>query len=446
MCPIPPRPPQFQESSSSSPPGWENIRLDAVSEVRTGIAVGKDTSANRGLEVPYLRVANVQDGRLDLSEIKTIMVSSEEQARYSLQPDDVLLTEGGDFDKLGRGCLWTGEIHPCLHQNHVFAVRSSGGRLLPKFLSFYAASSIGKAYFLGCAKQTTNLASINSAQLRALPLLLPPLPEQRKIAAILSSVDEAIEGTQAVIDQLQVVKKAMMADLLTRGIPGRHKKFKQTEIGEVPAEWEVCSIDSLGVETESTVRSGPFGSSMKTKDFVRAGVPVLTIQSLGHGELLREGLFYVGDEKARELAEYKVRRNDVVFSRVADIGRCAAISDNEAGWLISPNLSRIRLDPRKADARFLMYLITTATSVLRQVEMVAGNAGRPVISSSTLRELRLPVPPLQEQQTISAVGQELEQRLGVERQFLSQLQGTKSALMSVLLTGEIRVCPDGETA
>ena len=136
----------------------------------------------------------------------------------------------------------------------------------------------------------------------------------------------------------------------------------------------------------------------------------------------------------------------MVFSRVADIGRCAAISEDEAGWLISPNLSRIRLDPEKADARFLMYLITTAPSVLRQVEMVAGNAGRPVISSSTLRELRLPVPALPEQQAISAAGQELEHRLGVERQFLSQLQGTKSALMSVLLTGEVRVRVDEEVA
>src|SRR5450759_2912922 len=127
----------------------------------------------------------------------------------------------------------------------------------------------------------------------ALSFPFPSPAEQRKIAAILSSVDDAIEASQGVIAQIQVVKKAIMADLLTKGLPGRHKKFKKTEVGEVPEEWEVCSIDSLGIETESTVRSGPFGSSMKTKDFAPTGVPVLTIQSLGHGELLREGLFYV---------------------------------------------------------------------------------------------------------------------------------------------------------
>jgi type I restriction enzyme, S subunit len=287
--------------------------------------------------------------------------------------------------------------------------------------------------------------NINLETLRPLAIPLPPLPEQRKIAAILSSVDEAIEGTQAVIDQLQVVKKAMMADLLTRGIPGRHKTFKQTEIGEVPEEWSLCSVEALGLEGQPTVRTGPFGSSMKTKDFRASGVPVLTIQSLGEGEILHDGLFYVSDAKATELAEYKVALNDVVFSRVADIGRCAAIRASEEGWLISPNLTRIRLDPKKADARFLMYLITLGEGVRRQVEMVTGSAGRPVISSTTLKTLGLTMPDLDEQRAIATVGMQLEDRMAVERASLEQLRRAKSALMSVLLTGEIRVRVDEES-
>jgi type I restriction enzyme, S subunit len=284
-----------------------------------------------------------------------------------------------------------------------------------------------------------------SERLFALDVPIPPLWEQRKIAAILSSVDDAIEGTQAVIDQLQVVKKAMMAELLTRGLPGRHTRFKQTEIGEVPEGWALCSIDDLGLSGEPVVRTGPFGSSMKTKDFRPHGVQVLTIQSLGEGEILHGGLFFVDEEKAAELSEYKVRANDVVFSRVADIGRCAAISENEVGWLISPNLSRIRLDLRKADARFLMYLITMGEAVRRQVEMVAGNAGRPVITSTTLKALRLPLPSLEEQHAVAAAGRELETRVAAEICSLHALRAAKSALMSALLTGELRVTPDEAT-
>jgi type I restriction enzyme S subunit len=278
----------------------------------------------------------------------------------------------------------------------------------------------------------------------SIPLLVPPVSEQRKIAAILSSVDDAIDATQAVIDQLQVVKNATMVELLTRGLPGRHTRFKQTEIGDVPERWALCSIDDLGLPGQSVVRTGPFGSSMKTKDFRPCGVQVLTIQSLGEGEILHGGLFFVDEEKAAELAEYKVRVNDVVFSRVADIGRCAAIGEGEAGWLISPNLSRIRLDAQKADARFLMYLITMGEVVRRQVEMVAGNAGRPVITSTTLKNLRLPLPSIEEQHAIAAAGRELEARVGAEVRALEALRTVKVALMSVLLTGEVRVTPDKE--
>ena len=137
----------------------------------------------------------------------------------------------------------------------------------------------------------TAVPIVSKGKFEQFGLPLPPLPEQRKIAAILSSVDDAIEASQAVIDQLQVVKKAMMAELLTKGLPGRHKKFKNTEIGEVPVEWTVCTIDSLGMNAEATVGSGPFGLSMKTKDFVASGVPVSPSSRLVTGSCFGRGCF-----------------------------------------------------------------------------------------------------------------------------------------------------------
>jgi type I restriction enzyme S subunit len=314
-------------------------------------------------------------------------------------------------------------------------------RWFPEFLLYWLQSAASDVLqLIEVANHGTK--RLPSERLFSMQLPHPPLGEQRKISAILSAVDDAIEATQAVIDQLQVVKKAMMAELLTRGLPGRHTRFKQSEIGEVPEEWSLCSIDDLGLSGEPAVRTGPFGSSMKTKDFRPHGVKVLTIQSLGEGRILRDGLFFVEDAKADELTEYRVRENDVVFSRVADIGRCAAISADEAGWLISPNLSRIRLDPAKADAVFLMYLITLSSTVARQVQAVAGNAGRPVITSTTLKAIRLPLPSPPEQRAIANAGRELEARLSLNEEYLHGLHDMKAALMSVLLTGEVRVVPD----
>lgn len=196
------------------PEGWEVKQLKEVALVQTGIAKGKK-GAEDPVERPYLRVANVQDGHLNLSEIKTITVPRKSIERYRLQAGDVLLTEGGDLDKLGRGDMWRGQIDSCLHQNHVFAVRVNREVLLPEFLSAQTGSSYGKRYFLGCAKQTTNLASINSTQLKEFPVLLPPIEEQKKMVAVLASVSEKIEEEQATLDRLAQLKTGLMQDLLT---------------------------------------------------------------------------------------------------------------------------------------------------------------------------------------------------------------------------------------
>ena len=139
---------------------WEKHLLSTVSSLQTGLMKGKKYTG-KTVELPYLRVANVQDGFLRLDEIKKIDVEENAISRYSLAVGDVLFTEGGDFDKLGRGTVWEGQIKNCLHQNHIFVVRPNPEVLNPYFLSYQAGSRYGKAYFLSCSKQTTNLASIN---------------------------------------------------------------------------------------------------------------------------------------------------------------------------------------------------------------------------------------------------------------------------------------------
>ena len=183
---------------SALPAGWRIATLSDVAEVRTGLAKASERKLRDPLNVPYMRVANVQDGYLDLREVHTIDLERSHLKRFSLEAGDVLLTEGGDFDKLGRGSLWRASLSPCVHQNHVFAVRTSRD-LLPGFLSSYCSSRSGKRYFLSCSKQTTNLASINASQLRAMPLPLPPLAEQRCIVEILDNFDRAIAQTERLI-------------------------------------------------------------------------------------------------------------------------------------------------------------------------------------------------------------------------------------------------------
>ncbi|EMN7203383.1 restriction endonuclease subunit S [Vibrio parahaemolyticus] len=196
------------------PKGWEVAKLDEVAVIQTGAAKSSKLTGDL-VELPYLRVANVQDGYLDLSEIKTIKVPKSKSERFLLRENDVLVNEGGDFDKLGRGSIWSGQISPCAHQNHVFVVRTNTNKLNPNFFNHLSGSEHGKKYYMGCAKQTTNLASINSSQLKQFPVLLPSLEEQVVICQVLNSIDENISKKQAKLAQNRDLKKALMQDLLT---------------------------------------------------------------------------------------------------------------------------------------------------------------------------------------------------------------------------------------
>lgn len=155
-------------------------QLNDVAEVVSGVAKGRKLNGVDIREVPYLRVANVQAGYLNMSEIKTIPAKQSEVDSMALRRGDVVMTEGGDFDKLGRGALWEHDLPDCIHQNHVFRVRVNHHYLLPTYFVHYLQTELARNYFLRCAKKTTNLASINMTQLRALPVPLPPLKLQEK--------------------------------------------------------------------------------------------------------------------------------------------------------------------------------------------------------------------------------------------------------------------------
>jgi type I restriction enzyme S subunit len=209
-----------EDGTSGLPKGWAMQRLDDISEIQSGIQVGKRRSGQEELvEVPYLRVANVQRGWLNLDEVKTIFVTPEEKARLLLEQGDVLMNEGGDRDKLGRGWIWCGEIDECVHQNHVFRIRVNAGTLPPEFVSHFA-NERGQQYFFDEGTQTTNLASISKRKVAALLLPVPPFEEAveivRRIARAFAWLDRA---STSHADTSQLLNKLDTA-LLTKAFDG----------------------------------------------------------------------------------------------------------------------------------------------------------------------------------------------------------------------------------
>ncbi|MEK6373184.1 MAG: restriction endonuclease subunit S [Acidobacteriota bacterium] len=179
--------------------GAELVRLGDVADIRAGVTKGRRLQGRETVVAPYLRVANVQDGFLDLEEIRQIAVLPSDVQKFHLDDGDVLMTEGGDPDKLGRGCVWRGQIEGCIHQNHVFRVRVNRLRLLPEFLLALLRTRYAKRYFFHAAKRSSNLASVNSTQVKNFRFPLPPMETQRKFLLRVERWDKAVgQSTEAI--------------------------------------------------------------------------------------------------------------------------------------------------------------------------------------------------------------------------------------------------------
>ncbi len=210
------------------PAGWDLSTLGALTDIRSGITKGRRTGDPVAAR-PFLRAANVQHGRLDLDEIHTFDATDTEVTRFALQPDDVLLIEGGSAPDVGRGWIWDGQIEGCIHQNHVFRARITDARLTPRFLAYAVCATPARAYCLSRSRQSSNLASINKTQISALPVPLPPPDEQQVIVdrldAIKATCDCAADASTRLDDLYQALASRLFSDgLLDRAVAhGAHE-------------------------------------------------------------------------------------------------------------------------------------------------------------------------------------------------------------------------------
>ena len=205
------------------PAHWEVKRLKTFVQVQTGITLGKRYVTSNLNSIPYLRVANVQAGYFDLDDVAYLELPENEVSKYALKSGDLLVTEGGDIDKLGRGAVWKSQVKNCIHQNHVFAIRIKDSSIQSEFVSIAFGSSYGRYYFTHTANKTTNLASTNSTKLGNFPIALPPSNEMLEIMdwlkAIEKNTDITIETLTAQIDKL----KEYRATLIDAAVTGKIK-------------------------------------------------------------------------------------------------------------------------------------------------------------------------------------------------------------------------------
>ena len=421
--------------------GWRSSTLGDIADIKGGLTKGKKRPPGTVVRsVRYLRVANVQKGYLDLHEMKEIEATEEEIDELRLVPGDVLLNEGGDRDKLGRGWVWSGEIRECIHQNHVFRARLRGG-MNPRFVSLYGCAH-GQKYFMEEGAQTTNLASFNLTKLSAFPVVIPPLPEQRRIVAkieeLFTHLDAGVAGLKRAKALLKRYRASVLkaacegrlvpteaelarqegrsyepaAVLLERILKERRKKWEENgkkgkykepvavdAIGlpELPEGWVWTAIGQLTLSLES-------GNPATAADLASTR-PVLRSSAVRQGRIDFADSRFLPEEAPRQDAPY-LRPGDLLFTRLSGsleyVGNCAVVPELCGRLLEFPD----RIFRGVCSQLVLPHWVQHCageTGLRKPLEQTArSTAGHQRISLSDLKAFRLPLPPLAEQHRIVA--------------------------------------------
>ncbi|WP_417312102.1 restriction endonuclease subunit S [Ectopseudomonas khazarica] len=445
-----PRYPEYSDSGlgwlGAVPKHWQVKPLKFVASVQTGIAKGKDNAGKNTIEVSYLRVANVQDGYLALDDVSRIEIPEELLGRYSLRVGDVLMNEGGDFDKLGRGHIWNGEIEPCIHQNHVFAVRPN--KISSAWLNTITGSGYAQFYFMTRAKQSTNLASISSTNIMELPIVVPPEDEQRAILQFLhtetTKIDHLMAEQEKLIALLKEKRQVAIAHAVTKGLdPTVPMKDSGVEwLGEVPAHWQLTRVKHLTNNFDQ-------GWSPQCESYPVASEDEWGVLKVG---CVNGGIFNPEENKSLPaeldpLPELGIRKGDLLISRANTrelVGSAAVALRDYPNLLLCDKLYRLRLGDAVTSTEFVAYYLSTSQA-RGQIELSASGASSSMlnISQATILEMAIALPADEEQGEIVAFIESEQSKLNAliaeAQHAIDLLKERRTALISAAVTGQIDV-------
>lgn len=414
------------------PSEWEINRVDSAFDIQQGKQV---SSRNRDGEHqrPFLRTKNVFWNRLELSDLDAMHFSEAEQTRLELRANDLLVCEGGS---IGRTALWNNEVEGCLYQNHLHRLRVKDHKADPQFSVYWLwyAFDVAKLYF-GRGNVTT-IPNLSQSKLAELPMALPPLSEQKKIAHILSTVQRAIEAQERIIQTTTELKKALMHKLFTEGLPRRslgeggpprHEPQKQTEIGPVPESWEVVEISDLGkCVTGSTPKTSvPSFYNPPSEDFIAPA-------DLGARRYVYDSEKKISPEGMATIRP--IPKNAVmcvcIGSSIGKVGM--SYRENSAtNQQINSIICREGRDPE-----FVYFLLSYRSEYWKSF---ATFGPVPILSKGRFSTIVVPIPSsLEDQQAIAKPLVALEAKIEVAEKKVAALQDLFRTLLHELMTANIR--------
>ena len=410
---------------STIPKGWRQVRLGDVCEfIRDGDWIeSKDQGGN---DYRLLQLSNIGVGEfIETGNFRWVTQGTFERLNCTeVMLGDVLTARMPD--PIGRTWYVSDLSSPAITAVDLAIIRTFHDVLSPKFLSYFLNSS-RCLRFLGSFATGTTRKRIRRTDIALLPILLPPLPEQRAIAAVLDSIDEAIESAEAVIAATEQLRDSLLHQLLTCGVPGWHTEWKEAPgLGTIPAGWEVVRLGEV-----TTVERGKFAHRPRNEPrfyggdipFIQTGdVVKATGQILEHSQTLNE----LGLSISRLFPA-----GTIIITIAANIGETAI-----ASYPVAFPDSLVGITPGAVDASFLEYFLRTRKAYLNEL---APESAQKNINLEDLRPLLTPLPSPNEQQAIAATLNGVGAAVDVAQGELLGLRLLKESTANDLLTGRVRV-------
>ena len=412
------------------PDGWRVVRLG---EVCDGARYGASAPARPfDPDLPrYVRITDISDaGRLRADDPQS--ADPERVQGYELHPGDLLFARSGS---VGRTYLYQPEDGPCVFAGYLIRFRPNPDVALPRFVDLYTHSP---AYYrwVESVLHAGAQPNINAAEYGSLPILLPPLAEQRGIAAVLDAIDEAIERSQAVIAATEELRRSLLHELLSRGVPGWHSEWREVRgLGVVPACWEVVRLGDVG----RWLSGGT--PSKKRGDYWSGDLPWVSPKDMKTREI-HDAKDHISEEGAK--AGSRVVPAGTIFVVVRGM-----ILAHSFPLAVSRVPAAFNQDIRALGCRdgFLPEFVLAALEYLKPRLLhlpTPSTHGTMRVVSEELFSVQIPVPPLPEQRAIADALQSVDAAITHGHLGTDVLRSLGASASEALLSGRVRVRPDAD--
>jgi type I restriction enzyme, S subunit len=418
---------------------WKIMKLGELCETYAGGTPNRGNPNYYGGEIPWISSGEVNKPYID-DTIETITSNGLKFSSAKWIPKEAILiamygATAGQVSKL--------KIRASSNQ----AVLAVIPKELDDFFLYYKLIGLkNKILFLA---QGSGQPNLSKSLIDATLIQYPPLPQQRKIAQILSTCDAVIEKTEAAIAKYQAIKQGMMHDLFTRGIDLNTGKlrpkyddaleiYKESELGWIPKEWDVITIQDFASQGSYPIVDGPFGSNLKSIHYRNKGYPIIQSGFVTSNEFKAKQYLYVDKEKYFSEIRSAVKAGDIVMAKIgAQCGTCAILPYNHPDGIIAGNCLKISVD-KNNNTEFLLHLLHQFRKI-GKLDLITSTTAQPAISMSSLKVMEIPYPSLKEQNVISNSIKSLNDKIKSEQSTLSKYRQIKAGLMQDLLSGKVEV-------